>query len=166
MDKTNNNCAPWSANSKIKRRNAERVVVYVIGEEGGGACKVGVTGGLKRRMQDLGRGKNMRILFWAEFDRANGFSVERAAHGLLSKVPGLSKGGEWYNCSASGAAATILFCAKREGFTPLAIGGAPWEAEETAGDVQEILAEPVYGLQNSGRLDREYWSPQSRSIFY
>lgn len=160
--------APWS--SKVtkpdKATERETAVVYVIGAEDGERYKIGCTTQLKRRLSQLARseGERMHMHFWAEFDRCNAFEVEARALRDARSAHGLSGKGEWFLSTAQSLAMTILSAASSLGIKPMVHAGWPGAMDPSPTEIEELLSEPVPMQPTLGRLDREEWAPQSRSV--
>ena len=162
--------APWSDRCMKTLNATERgtAVVYVVGEEGGGRFKIGCTTQLKKRIQQLstGEGKKLHMQFWAEFPRAVAFKVEGASLKEIRDRLSIKGRGEWFNLGAQEMARAILDAASSLGVKPIIHAGFPGALDPSPTEVELLLSEPMPFQPSGGRLDREFWAPQSRSVTY
>ena len=161
--------APWSPAPLSIKRDKTRAVVYVIGEDGAQRCKVGASSGLKRRLADLRDQTriNLHTQFWAEFDRPLAFRVERAALILLRDARiSQSQETEWFDIFPEDAARAVLEAMRALRANPRSLAGFPGAMDCEPSEIEEVLSEPTSIAKNKGRLGREEWAPQARSITY
>ena len=73
------------------------ICIYVIGPDDESVSKVGVSRAPYRRLMDLQRqgGPELRLCYFAEVERAEGFMVERHFHDLR-RMKGETIKGEWF----------------------------------------------------------------------
>lgn len=140
--------------------------MYVIAPENGVVAKMGTTRGLRQRLRQLQeqRRETLHTFFWAEFDTAVAFRVERAAHHACTFD--VLSGKEWYLASPLELADIVVSSMVAVGIKPYAVAGDPWCVDAGMSEVAEMLAEPVHFIDRDGRLDREEWAPHRRSFSY
>lgn len=160
--------APWSSRATKAGKASDRAsaVVYVIGAEGGERYKIGCTTQLRKRLTQLARaeGEQLHMHFWAEFDRSVAFEIETRALRDARAFHGVKGRGEWFTSTAQALAAMILAAADSLGIKPIIHAGWPGALDPSPTEIEKLLSEPVSMQPTLGRLDREEWAPQSRSV--
>lgn len=148
--------APWSdrANKLTPLCDRKTAVVYVVGG-GGEEIKIGCTTALRQRLTNLKseRGEELKILFWAEFQKKDAFLVEGEAKRLLRSMTGRSHG-EWFPATAEAFGRIILHAFQSLGVKCYAMAGNPCAVDDGRDeDMDEHYMQP-----SKGRLAREYWT--------
>lgn len=147
--------APWSDRAKklTPLRDRKTAVVYVVGGDND-EIKVGCTTALRQRLTSLKaeRGEELKILFWAEFQKKDAFLVESEAKRLLRSMTGRACG-EWFPASAEAFGRIILHAFQSLGVKCFAMAGNPCAVDDgRAEDQDEYYMQP-----SKRRLAREYW---------
>ena len=159
--------APWSDKCKKPRPASERkwAVVYVLADESSEWCKVGFTTALKTRLSALSyqSGARLHICFWAEFLRGDALRIESRAKRILRTFAPQHKG-EWFRASSASVSGAVCLAAEALQIDMRRTAGFPGAKDPDMNEVEEILAEPLIVNGDKGRLPREEWAPQKRSI--
>ena len=164
--------APWRPKFKRPRHTPaiDRAVVYVIGPDQGGWCKVGRTTNLKSRLAGLSRDINMplHVLFWLELYERQAKQVEQMAIKKLAGIMPAFFGREIFRLAPEVVATAVINAAHDKGYSPLSMAGFPGALDYETSDVEHMLATETYtgDTLRNGRLDREVWAPQGRFIGY
>ena len=144
----------------------QRRVVYALSDESGEWCKIGRTRNLKRRLSQLQtmHRKVLFIAFWVEVKAEDASKVESRAIRLLKNRWRVIHGREVFEATEEQVARGILSAAG--GVKIYNRAGFPGAYDYEPNEIEELLSEPIMWLNKKGRLDREFWSPQARSINY
>ncbi|WRH62054.1 MAG: GIY-YIG nuclease family protein [Fuscovulum sp.] len=160
--------APWSDKAKKSAiaQDRQRAVLYVIQREGSRICKVGRTTQLKQRLLELQRITRFRlnVQFWAEVMAYDASRVETEALSNIWSAFGRQRVSEWRIVEPASAAEAIVNACQKLGVRIFAMGGFPGALDPSMSEVKELLCEPVEFIDKWGRLPREEYAPQARSV--